>query len=419
LEAVPFAITLLGLQGPAWGELNTQRVRGAALASFDRKRLTRKAPPLTAKAVAFLEQGVESFETGAERVLAGDVCFLVHARLRCGDAARIACEPTLDLADGRGYLEVDAAGGDTKTGGSRRKRRTALPVAAGANGLTGSWGAAWLKARRQEGLNAAADGCLFLALDGTGRFTRELRSTAAMSAIMRELLRSAGVPEAEKYTSHGCKATCLSWAAKFGLKHGSRRLLGGHAKPKDLSMLEYSRDAIAPALRELRTVYDAVHDGSFDPDVTRSGRFTSGGPASSAAGPAQAPRHPAAPAGSADVVCSSSSSSSSSEDPYLEEEAGTPQEALADAAAVRANFMDLDVDVFKLWRKAEEQERLVQHPRWATFHVSKKQGGRVPLCSRVENEAAKVHVKAVFKPGCARCLRCTRRWAKEVCVGLA
>ena len=43
-------------------------------------------------------------------------------------------------------------------------------------------------------------------------------------------------------------ATALSWAAKPRLGHGLRRLLGGHAKLGDLSMLEYSRDALAEPL---------------------------------------------------------------------------------------------------------------------------------------------------------------------------
>eukprot|EP00972_Heterocapsa_arctica_P075691 11164176-Heterocapsa_arctica.AAC.1 len=68
-----------------------------------------------------------------------------------------------------------------------------------------------------------------------------------MSAIIRELLIAVGEPlHTQCATSHSCKATALSWAAKAGLRPGSRRLLGGHAKPKDLSMLEYSRDALAP-----------------------------------------------------------------------------------------------------------------------------------------------------------------------------
>eukprot|EP00972_Heterocapsa_arctica_P078118 11521972-Heterocapsa_arctica.AAC.1 len=69
-----------------------------------------------------------------------------------------------------------------------------------------------------------------------------------MSAIIRELLVAVGEPlNTQCATSHSCKATALSWAAKAGLRPGSSRLLGGHAKPKDLSMLEYSRTLWLPS----------------------------------------------------------------------------------------------------------------------------------------------------------------------------
>ncbi len=44
------------------------------------------------------------------RVLAGYLCYLIHARGRCGDVARIPHEPVLDSVaeDARGFLEVVA-----------------------------------------------------------------------------------------------------------------------------------------------------------------------------------------------------------------------------------------------------------------------------------------------------------------------
>jgi len=54
---------------------------------------------------------------------------------------------------------------------------------------------------------------------------------------------------------------------------GSRRLLGYHVKPKDKSVLIYSRDALAKPLRELGAVLAAIRVGRFLPDADRSGRF--------------------------------------------------------------------------------------------------------------------------------------------------
>ena len=49
--------------------------------------------------------------------------------------------------------------------------------------------------------------------------------------------------------------------------------MGGHAGSKDNSLLEYSRDALAGPLNELRHVFDKIQAGAFDPDCTRSGRW--------------------------------------------------------------------------------------------------------------------------------------------------
>ena len=44
-------------------------------------------------------------------------------------------------------------------------------------------------------------------------------------------------------------------------------------------MLEYSRDAMAAPMRDLGEVLRAVTEGSFRPDMTRSGYFVGGKPA--------------------------------------------------------------------------------------------------------------------------------------------
>ena len=67
---------------------------------------------------------------------------------------------------------------------------------------------------------------------------------------------------------HSCTATCLSWTEKFGIAAEHQRVLGYHTAPGDSVRLLYSRDGIAPAVREL-----AIRRGEFSPDSTRSGYF--------------------------------------------------------------------------------------------------------------------------------------------------
>ena len=57
------------------------------------------------------------------------------------------------------------------------------------------------------------------------------------------------------------------------MSHASRRLLGYHTKPRDRSLLEYSRDGMAGPLRDLCKVLLSVKSGVFRPDSTRSGRW--------------------------------------------------------------------------------------------------------------------------------------------------
>ena len=80
------------------------------------------------------------------------------------------------------------------------------------------------------------------AVSGHG-FARE--GTAWLQLILTKVLIPV-VPPA--LTIHSAMATLLSWAAKAGLSLGDRRSLGMHAKPGDLSALEYSRDALAGPL---------------------------------------------------------------------------------------------------------------------------------------------------------------------------
>ena len=80
-EAVQFTHVLLGMEGTPLDVIQSARVQGAALASFDRKRITVKAPPFTVDAVRLLEKGVTELATRVQRIVAGDACFLIHGHL--------------------------------------------------------------------------------------------------------------------------------------------------------------------------------------------------------------------------------------------------------------------------------------------------------------------------------------------------
>ena len=60
---------------------------------------------------------------------------------------------------------------------------------------------------------------------------------------------------------------------KAGLSRDNRRLLGGHAGPKDKSVIVYSRDSMAEPMRALEDLIVKIASDHFRPDETRSGRW--------------------------------------------------------------------------------------------------------------------------------------------------
>eukprot|EP00971_Amphidinium_carterae_P281936 5596721-Amphidinium_carterae.1 len=62
-----------------------------------------------------------------------------------------------------------------------------------------------------------------------------LTSVAAGTWLLSLLRRQLG-PRPGDLTTHGCRATVLSWCAKFGVPDGQRRLLAYHVTQGDRSM---------------------------------------------------------------------------------------------------------------------------------------------------------------------------------------
>ena len=276
LEAINFAVPLLGL-AVAPEVTTSARVRGAALASLDRKGVTRQAPPFEVQLVEALELAVETARTAADRAVIGFALFTLYARARASDSARATGEPELDVdAEGHGYVEVRTVGLNIKIGRGKRRRLRLFPMVGPAQGLRGSqWAAQWVRARQDCDLDAQRDGCLQPTMV-LGEFRAGIpMGTEELMGHVRRVLRTTGAPSEllRGKSSHSLKATCLSWCAKAGINQSARRILGGHALPKDVSVMEYSRDALAAPLRELDKVLSLIRGGSFLPDAARSGRW--------------------------------------------------------------------------------------------------------------------------------------------------
>ena len=279
VEATRFAFGVAGAE-PMIKALLSSRVLGATLASSSRKRLLLQCAPLSVKALALLEHLVLTSSSSRQAVMAGNFLFLAHTRARYSDLVRVQKEPRLDIAGGQGYVETFASSEHTKTGRAKKKRRREVPVVGLAFGLLGGpWAQTWLEARSKEGLDAATDGTLFPARSKDG-WSKASTDVTEAGVVLRTLLETAGLSaeEAKSYSTHSCKATMLSWCAKAGVRSEHRRLLGGHSRPKERMVLEYSRDSLASPLLSLSSVLAQIRGGEFDPDADRSGRMGAFGP---------------------------------------------------------------------------------------------------------------------------------------------
>ena len=282
VEALFFADGAIGL--PVLAEVrNSARIKGASLRSFERKRLTKKAPALKIEHVRFLEEEVIHGEDPFEVNMVGFILFVLYSRSRCRDASAIECDPALDVicteAGTIGYSEATAS--TTKTTRGMKRRRLGVPIVAPAVGLVHeggkSWAVAWTRARKAAQATAGAGRCLMPAIapGGVASLDDVPMSAPQLTTVLRNALAKGRFPHEEvaEVSSHSLKATVLSWLAKAGVAKAARRLLGGHVKPGEKSVIEYSRDGLAGPLREIDRVLEMIRKGRFDPDATRSGRF--------------------------------------------------------------------------------------------------------------------------------------------------
>ena len=215
----------------------------------------------------------------ADKVYAGFCLLCVSCRLRFSDGQSIT-KIDLDCPDlFSGYIEAEQNGGKTAT--TKEKKSAYLPVAGPVQGVIADsdWANAYLKLLYDEGFiddyGYATRGHLLTAPLEEGGWSSRRVDSSELSAWLREFLRSEGFIESAvvKIASHSLKRTFLSYCAKFGVSHDSRRTLGYHVDPASTSMAIYSRDMLAKPLRDLDEVLESIRSHGFLPDASRSGYF--------------------------------------------------------------------------------------------------------------------------------------------------
>ena len=276
IQALSLSNHLLDITGG--GSIKSARVLGAAEDQWMRKRVRRPRDPLTKGMLSVLEDLVFSHKDRRTRIFVGFVVAMVHWRARLSDALFPREEPQVDY-DPEGvpvFIECQVDSDKTKTGGSRKRARQMVHLVGMAQGIRSKpWAEKWLADRASAKLDAGCDGTLMPTPNKGGFWKDRPMKNEELTLWLREVLTLTGfsLPSLMNVGMHTPKHTLLSWCSKFGVLKDTRRDLGGHVQAADKSVAAYSRDLLAGPLRELAEVLQAVTDGSFDPDATRSGRF--------------------------------------------------------------------------------------------------------------------------------------------------
>ena len=113
---------------------------------------------------------------------------------------------------------------------------------------------------------------LICRFDADGIGVNQAMGASEIADFMRMTLQVPPQPR-NVLRSHSCKATVLSWLAKFGAPLHLRRIVGHHLDPAAKSAETFSRDAMSQGLRVVCEVVGVINAGRFPPDCTQSGRF--------------------------------------------------------------------------------------------------------------------------------------------------
>ena len=274
LKAWNFMRFVIGADSEDSLSIFSGRVKGATTRMFANKRKLMQAPPIPADYVYKMESLIIESSDCRICTIVGFLLFCIYSCSRFGDAAK-GKPSALEFQMREQLTLVEIMLSDYKTATGER-RAILLPLIALGNGLHNySWAEAWQKARKRSGANNM--GVLMPAeCSNNGAWLQRKMTTLEGSYWVKEVLAMVGMaPEdAQRYSSHSLKATCLSWSAKAGSMTLQERLWLGHHQNNESKMaVTYARDALVAVLIKLRRILQSIKDGLFDPDLSRVDRI--------------------------------------------------------------------------------------------------------------------------------------------------
>ena len=250
-------------------------IKGAIRGAQERTKDFKQSRVLSVREVKILESLLFSQDVDpVDRYGAGVFLFQIYSRARVSDIRNLSRFEVETNGDG-GYLEA-------RTLDHKAAKRVAglgqlLVLVAPIQGLSEApWGKEFLKVSDSVGvkLSEGRRGPLLPRLLPSGEWSGRAISAPESSVWLNGLLeKGLGTAPAEGLTSHGMKATTLSWMTKAGYPESSCLILGHHSRGKKKSLCTYGRDVQAKPLRELCECLGLIKKGIFVPDATRSGMF--------------------------------------------------------------------------------------------------------------------------------------------------
>ena len=202
----------------------SRRITGQCDVVYVNKDTLRQAPPFTVSQIKELDRKLDSDDIDPfDKAFVAYVLTGMYTRSRHSDLRKIY-RIILDVDEHGGFVELQTR--HHKNAKSALIKSILLPILAPARGVDRSvWPFKVLAGF--EALGLVFDGYLdqpsFKPVDAQG-FLCKRGITSEETNNFIELL----FPDAS-LSSHSCKCTCLSWAAKFGLSLPERNILGRHA----------------------------------------------------------------------------------------------------------------------------------------------------------------------------------------------
>lgn len=230
-----------------------------------------QAAPLTVMQLTELHRLVLETSDPWDRVFAGAVLFCVYSRSRWMDFQHGSELRLEHVGDDIRYISCKVSTHKTMHASAFRFRF--LELCAPASGVVDSdWIKGWLEARALVGIQDEHPPMPAPSVEG--KPTVRPLGTDECGVWLRLLLQMNPVASQNdvRITSHSCKCTILSYAAKRGLPHEERLVLGHHAHQGRMADV-YARDAEARPMRMMEELLSEIRAGRFFPDESRAGRL--------------------------------------------------------------------------------------------------------------------------------------------------